>query len=616
MRDSNSLQLVTDNMRVALSIVTIMWVYGMLPAWSQCDSPYSCTGIHSTTRFWHCKGASSCRGATMIEGAYIICTGSFACVNISQGVFGANWVECRTLGSCIDSAIKMGDEVECLSQRSCARSSISLVNVTNVTYDGEVYCDGGQSCIQSKIFGAKRIYARANYSLYGSTIYSNGSDVSITLSGNYAALNLTILCENSDVCTINCYDNACSSTQTYIYCNSESNCHLNCNDQDRCPTIEDISLYNANHVVVVLEYDLMNDNDKDYFVDEENDCDDTANDIFCDNSLDSSCYYNSDNTINNNGNICCRGYRACMGAPNWKVGGTDGSILCNGYDGCFGLDDNSSLISVLGSVYCGSNRGCINRIIYAKENVVCGAERACQSTEIYDANTVYCDAYSSCSFADIYGVRRVIIDGERGIIGAVIVSAGSANNLMVELSSYYAGSSGEVVCQSGDYCVIKCNTKTACYGLDFICNGNCISYCGDGGSFGTNCPTITGSGTWEIKTGVDVNLTTPASTLTTNAITTAQATMASTTESQTQSSTIFSTEKEITTSFVRSTTESATQSATQSTTELTTESLTLMNVSSTLTEDVNSNPQNNGIGDINNNLIMIVMIIISIVCVF
>lgn len=413
--------------------------------------------------------------------------GSFSCINVPL-IVANSVVHCRGFHSCRGSTIQNDATVLCYAASSCAETTIKEETYYGSTVYGVfIYCYGKFSCAKANISGNDDIQATGSYSLYGSTVYSNGTDIDVDISGYFAGYNLTIVCSSGDSCAVECFDNAC--VETYFYCDdSVSTCTVDCNSTSgSCP-------YQISSTASITQLSSW----MDVAANEE--------DKNCNNSLATDCSewktnaacYNNGTLTETDGSICCRGELSCGGDTSMAVSGTNNSIWCDGEEGCYDGTYFKTLSSKY-DIYCGGMRSCTQNYLIAINDIHCGALTACLQSTIKNAQNLYCDSYYACQSTTIINVTNIYSTAESGMLSADIYSNGSDTNLY--LQSWRAGQTVDFHCAEGDTCYLSCETHGACrssFGVTTLyCAGNCVYYCEP--QLSIQCPDVVNEGSGDAR---------------------------------------------------------------------------------------------------------------------
>ena len=188
--------------------------------------------------------------------------------------------------------------------------------------------------------------------------------------------------------------------------------------------------------------------------------------------------YIDENIINENedGNICCRGYRSC--ALTNTITTKSGSIYCAAYQSCVDSTliwaENSELDDA--NVFCLSNYACSRSILEAKNSIICGSHHSCQYGIILAAQELFC-----VKFACLGSVARkieTIYIIERQI--DMIIYSGSIGESKLYLRGREAGYGITYYCDEGDTCYIDCGNYSCSSNETFLyCDGKCFVECND-----------------------------------------------------------------------------------------------------------------------------------------
>ena len=250
---------------IVLAALSLVWSEN---DFIHCDTPYCCSDGRTANTNIYCDGGKSCENTTTLlaynystsQQCEIFCYGSYSCHNIHDVLLAESILHCNGYDSCSHSTIQNGHTIFCMGQHSCANSIIKKHTYHSTTYpEGwDIYCYGDTSCAQTIISGTKTIHGYGNYSLYGSTIMSNGTDILINLIGNKAGYGLSVYCDINQRCIVNCSDNACNST--YFDCNdTQSNCIVICDPKVQpCPNRSRHDLNSSSTTLILVTVDYIN----------------------------------------------------------------------------------------------------------------------------------------------------------------------------------------------------------------------------------------------------------------------------------------------------------------------------------------------------------------------
>eukprot|EP01083_Nonionella_stella_P235129 827108_1 len=374
--------------------------------------------------FWAAFAADSCSQIVWNDPLYkeMYCSGTNSCSNIAP-------IQTNNI-----------HHVSCEGAVSCYASTI-----TNIGDGYYVPCSGDQSCAYATITHFEDIEGFGPYSLMHATINSGGvGSVEITLSGYHAGFGATINCETNDICTINCYGNACS--QTLILCDGD--CTVNTFNILVQP-IYNINDYNPS--MLTLVYDSS-----DLSTTYEQRCNQNVNAIKYD---DYQAHYNGANIMVSgvdHGPVCCRGSESCEGVNNISITTNSEEVLvCGGALNCSGV---TSIQNPNGTVFCGGGAA--------------GIWGSCDEIGSIQAKNLYCLGYYACGKSDIVATQNVYC-GYHSCSQLTITSAGP---LSVYLLGVLAGSQSTIYCNGPDHCFIQCGAVNACQSLTVHC-GDCEIDC-------------------------------------------------------------------------------------------------------------------------------------------
>ena len=328
-----------------------------------------------------------------------------------------------------------------------------------------IQCFGDQSCAQTNITALAQIRAYGAYSLYNSTIISNG-DITIDLQGYYAGYRTKLYCQQGDECIINCFGNGC--TQFYVQCDGV--CTINLNSNATVAPINDLSMFDDSETPFL--YDSLT-----ITTETNNECDSMPNFAFDDYREKYQQNISTTTDI-----ICCRGDYSCRFAPS-IVSGSEYPIVCSGYSSCSGDGGN---ISSNDDLICSGVRSCFYRdnedsVVSAEGNIYCFGDNSCSSIndakiKVNDGQSLYCSGYSSCLLSNIQ----------------------SNGNIAVYFLGAYSGEQATVICEEGDECNIVCGGFWSCSGTILNCTGQCVIDC----NADSGCPLVLSANPTTIPTAM------------------------------------------------------------------------------------------------------------------
>ena len=444
-----------------LSLVYILCSLCGITTSTECNVAYECSGdqkgfiiINDTKARIDCNAYSSCLGARAlvadgnINTQRIICGGSYSCYQanvISAG--GLNTVEhnfgevlCHGYHSCSHANLYSQNAIHCQGGFACLNSQLTYdvknwgkYNSLTLNYTHSfrnisslsIHCNGIYGCAGTSIKTAREIYGWGAYSLYYSNIYSNGSDLNITLIGHKSGYGLNIFCDKSgfdDVCQLYCHGDACNNT--YLHCITEDNnnggdpgrghvrgydmnCVYYCDDGVLCPfvCIDQVcvrgGLAGEQWLIEWNEEEWENrfehiQNITDIYTYDEYFCDINetyfaASAVLCDNFQDyGDCYLTNKSIINQNGSICCRGGYSCAYGKDFG-NYLDTSARING--------DNTN-----NNNHNNNNNSNNKRGNHKESHIICDATRACESQTLINSNgNIFCGGFDSCVYSTLYG---------------------------------------------------------------------------------------------------------------------------------------------------------------------------------------------------------------------
>eukprot|EP01083_Nonionella_stella_P282052 959947_1 len=421
--------------------------------WSlSCDIPYECSNqSYSNSIVTATVGAyKGAAGSSTSITSPAVCLGSFSCAfmhfihpkRYSFRCYGSFACSSTTILSHIDN-------IQCYGSHSCMSSFISSQYVVMV-----LHCYGYASCAQTHILlhEYETLVAGGAFSLYKSTIETvsdKQNNITITLSGQYAAYGATFTCGFGFTCNIHC-NTRTSCLMFYVNCIGECVVHTQ-SDYTITP------LTNTTDIELDPLDELF---DSQYIaVSPDTDCNTNKNSVKYDNYDQiyvPPMFSSSESDI---GPICCRAGDACMeGSPFGYTSPASGDVICSGAKAC----EKASQIN--------ANHGII----------ICNGAFSCTSAAIMKTDCVYCMGSGACLYSIVDTVSHLVCSGANSCEDATIRSAG--RDLTVYFTGYLSGNGAsivchdecEIICAAADSCTetttlrgqgsftVKCNTDTGC----------------------------------------------------------------------------------------------------------------------------------------------------------
>eukprot|EP01083_Nonionella_stella_P033878 92703_1 len=388
------------------------------------------TNIHSNTSC-ECSGAFSCYDVSNISSSAIRCQGSNSCSNlnpqsghITLTVPSKTWMRCRGSNSCTSSVIK-----------------------TKST-DRALICSGFLSCASSRVVGFPRVEGTAAYSLYNSTIDSNGIPrMLVFLLGFYAGLYAQIICRSNSRCDIYRPD--------YYEPNA---LHIEFDCIGTC-----IFYVRGNYSVgsdisarINASYRILGD----ITIKNNDECNDKSISAAFD-GLDTPF---SETSIHNKSNICCRAMLSCT-MKDIQTSAERQTVIASGLDSLL-----RSTLHGIDSLFCSGFESCFQvNIVTIRRNVYCLGYDSCRHITINDtqAEVIYCFGADSCGYSTIY-------------------TSGTGTNHYIYFIGHRSGQRATVHCKATDVCVVIC-AGDACDDVKLECDGVCEVHCN---SLLGECPVV------------------------------------------------------------------------------------------------------------------------------
>eukprot|EP01083_Nonionella_stella_P071033 190498_1 len=155
-----------------------------------------------------CRGSYACGDSDIdymvTDNALVVCSGGFSCMN---GNIYAN-----------------NASVFCEAGDSCMSSTIHNAS--------RLYCWGFVSCKFSTIIASQSVVCSAKHACMEATIYSGGYDLDLYFTGQQSGATVTIYCNETDSCNIQC-GGWLSCAGTTLFCFGV--CRIDCNINSECP---------------------------------------------------------------------------------------------------------------------------------------------------------------------------------------------------------------------------------------------------------------------------------------------------------------------------------------------------------------------------------------------
>ena len=385
-------------------------------------------GIICTSYFWCAKstlrteknsvqrGTAATYGSFMEAGNYSGADGTYM-YGYASGAFG--------------DMINHGNRLQCIGGMACFGASKLISTFKKTPY--RWYCRGLSSCAQIENISNPQAEAHfeGTFDLFNSTVYSNGiGETDMHFWGYYSGYNATVICNNNDVCNIECANYGCYNLN--IICQNGSTCNINNYDASGIGFDSIVKDINDNIYPIIPYYEK-------YYVNKE-----FVNNVLFYNQLDNVCEIqctaegdctNVNLNSTNTGNICCYGYNACNNSNIVFINNTDGdytytyvdymdmNILCNGQDSC-----NFSSITTNGNIHVAGgwafqngniNNGEVENMTF--NLLTCESQETCSSTTIKNGKIMICSGQQSCSASTIENVDIIYALGYFSLRSSTIV---------------------------------------------------------------------------------------------------------------------------------------------------------------------------------------------------
>eukprot|EP01084_Bolivina_argentea_P068051 123839_1 len=411
--------------------------------------------------------------------------GAFSCSDISS-IQSAGHISCGGRNSCSHASIYTDRAIGCMAASSCKHS---IIKANQRHY--KIVCGADQSCSYATLTSPV-IYLFGAYAFsYGVIDSKNVSDnrMRVYLEGYHSGFGATIICQDTDVCDIYCYGNACDMTR--IKCLAHDNCNILTEHTDlyRINGVfyaqPDNAISPESNITDVTYNHLLSQRNFSFLYNQlhwgNNDaaCNDKATNSI---TFDDGYWQNLTDIISVDADIqdliCCRGYMSCYDISivyNTSTS-TSNIIECSGKYSC----SRSFLTNSIGSIFCSGYGACKYAMINSKGNIYCTGAASCEMATIENANTVYCaGAYGSCTNTIINGVTNYYdLGGHNGNRHQIIRSNGRNMNVyLLSPQIYSSGKNMSITCNEGDNCLVECGTTTSCNNVTVQCFGVCTIQC-------------------------------------------------------------------------------------------------------------------------------------------
>ena len=409
-----------------------------------CETYQSCSNTQSIKNNEddiNCVGFDTCTNTSLASATWTYCSGSKSCSNCSNITTNSGYqIYCYGYFSCsFADFLSSGDWMECSGANSCN-------NITSVSGKCPgyffVYIYGKQSFMhnhfRSNISHSSHyesnlrsisIHSDSSFSMYNSSVISNGNDIYLFIRGYYAGYGLSVNCSNSlDTCVVFCYGNGCINVD--LICISDNNvCTMICADDDDDSCQIDTKQSNPNYH---MTYDSMVG---------------VINDLFVQFNNSYSILPSTVDKINYNCSIKAWDYNQYSGVTidysysNYSELGND--ICCMSWYGC-GYSNITNFNATSGSnddalnLYCYGKTSCHALSIFQSSNynVYGTAAYSLQGSLIDSANIVFCQGYKSCEQAAIVNTNLLICEGSASCYSAKITNVSVIIGLSYQSLAY------------------------------------------------------------------------------------------------------------------------------------------------------------------------------------
>ena len=120
--------------------------------------------------------------------------------------------------------------------------------------------------------------------------------------------------------------------------------------------------------------------------------------------------------------------------------------------------------------------------------LVCRGHCDCLLTQINATSQKFvakCDGLSSCAYSKINWsptnntLSNLIVtgNGALSLYNSYLITNGDGSNVTITLSGFLAGYGLTILCQTGDQCIINCDSAHACYNTTLICDSDSDGIC-------------------------------------------------------------------------------------------------------------------------------------------
>ena len=447
------------------------------------------------TSYGYCYGFESCLSADFVGDVELYAHGALSLIEGTVKSISLQ-LECSGFASCSFTSKSIMDRyLEFYGSFSGAWSNEMGV-LAPADVSPFISCYGSHSCSNSIIKSESSydssdnsnnrsfvIKAYGIFSLYNTSIFSNGNNIGIYLGGYYAGYGSIINCTSEyDTCTIHCYGNGCVNMS--LICPkstsfSTDSCTISSDDSRTYTDIENDVMFSMIQSVI-KSYDAnysLTPNGGIYYVDTDDDDDIYSlmerdyvdcNVIAKDYSQYDSYSITFSSTVNY---ICCLGYSACANlnasADSHTPTDIQVKIFCDATYAC----QNARIVNS-SNIYVRATHGALYATFNNTKSMICEASKACTNMTASDIGLIVCVGSKACSYSKLSNVDVIIGLGYKSL------SYGTISNVkQVYLLGYNAGiyldvinsSHGVFYCQNGGCNDIKTNFSN-CVESDYDSN--------------------------------------------------------------------------------------------------------------------------------------------------
>ena len=395
------------------------------------------TGDHNNKLAIYGADAASFSGSLETADKFYYISGYHGLASVGS-ILSHEIFRCHGESSCVDNTnVKIFDSVRCYGAQSCENSNF----------------EHNQCCSTSS---GSFINGETRFGLRNANISHNSTDGdTLDLRGPFSGYNLTLASVGTTTnggVTLRCYDLGCYYDNTItlinnnpsktIYINCEYSIELDiCNGSDHSYTFQDLDntmqdIGGANQTIdTFFNFELS-----DYNTTVASDCNNQTNGAninFCVNATQCSAISGGITNTNQNGNICCLGYRSCYNTP---LSTLHGKVRCDGYESCATI----SMINVTNNdLYCTANYACQDSNVTLNNNsIYCTGYQSCYGMYITDANIVNAAGYDVFQDTYLTGVKEIRISSRVGSgtfrnISKIVSLGGSISGTFNDIGDIY-----------------------------------------------------------------------------------------------------------------------------------------------------------------------------------